>query len=182
MSTAPRYLPRYTVEDYQSWQGDWELWDGIAVSMSPSPFGPHQRVAGRLYTALQVAIGNEGCDAQAIYEIDWIVSPSTVVRPDILVLCGDVPERHVERTPAIVAEILSPSTEQRDRNEKLELYQEQKVRHYLVLDPDQRTLEWFCLDEQGVFQRQKFDDQITLDICEDCHLEVVKAKLFEQEV
>jgi Uma2 family endonuclease len=89
-------------------------------------------------TALQNSIDQEKCDAIALSEIDWLISTVTVVRPDILVLCGDAPQRHVERTPAIVVEILSPSTEHRDRIEKLEINQEQQVRHYLMLDSDQR--------------------------------------------
>ena len=41
MSIAPKYQPHYTVDDYQHWEGDWELWNGVAVAMAPSPFGPH---------------------------------------------------------------------------------------------------------------------------------------------
>ena len=33
------YKPRYTVDDYESWAGDWELWQGTAIAMTPSPFG-----------------------------------------------------------------------------------------------------------------------------------------------
>ena len=33
MSSVPRYTPRYSVSDYQLWEGDWELWDGIAIAM-----------------------------------------------------------------------------------------------------------------------------------------------------
>lgn len=123
-------------------------------------------------TSLQNSIDQEKCDAIALSEIDWLISTVTVVRPDILVLCGDAPQRHVERTPAIVVEILSPSTEHRDRNEKLEIYQERQVRHYLLLDPDQRTVEWFCLDEQGTLQRQEVGQQITVNIGEDCRLKL----------
>ena len=48
MSSAPRYLPHYSVADYLSWEGDWELWNGTAVAMSPSPLGPHERAAAKL--------------------------------------------------------------------------------------------------------------------------------------
>jgi len=178
MSTARRYLPTYTVEDYQTWKGDWELWDGIAISMSPSPFGPHQKAATRLLTAFQNSIDHSQCDAIALCEIDWVVSKVTVVRPDILVLCGDAPQRHVEQTPAIVVEILSSSTEERDRNEKLDLYQQEKVRHYLILDPNQQSFEWFKLDRDGLLQPQEVGESIALDICKDCSLELVVAKLF----
>ncbi|PAY20868.1 hypothetical protein CKO51_03770 [Rhodopirellula sp. SM50] len=48
MSSAPRYVPHYTIEDYRRWEGDWELIDGVPVSMSPSSFGPHKRVVAEL--------------------------------------------------------------------------------------------------------------------------------------
>jgi hypothetical protein len=31
MSTAPRYQPHYTVDDYRLWEGRWELWHGLDV-------------------------------------------------------------------------------------------------------------------------------------------------------
>jgi hypothetical protein len=43
MSTAPRYEPCYTVEDYRHWEGRWELWNGVPVPMTPSPFGRHAK-------------------------------------------------------------------------------------------------------------------------------------------
>ncbi len=48
MSTVRKYQPHYTVEDYRQWKGDWELWYGTAVAMSPSPFGPHERAVSAL--------------------------------------------------------------------------------------------------------------------------------------
>ncbi len=37
MSTAIQYAPRYTFEDYAQWEGDWELWEGIAIAIAMSP-------------------------------------------------------------------------------------------------------------------------------------------------
>ncbi len=52
MSSAKKYVPHYGLDDYQNWEGDWELWAGIPVSMSPSPFGRHSKVLGKIVTAL----------------------------------------------------------------------------------------------------------------------------------
>ena len=30
-------------DDYQQWEGAWELWNGVAISMTPSPFGRHAK-------------------------------------------------------------------------------------------------------------------------------------------
>ena len=48
MRTASKYDPHYTVADYEQWSGDWELWKGTAVAMTPSPFGKLQLVGANL--------------------------------------------------------------------------------------------------------------------------------------
>ena len=110
MSSASRYCPHYTIEDYRQWEGDWELWHGTAVAMTPSPFGRHGGLLMRLGTALTNAIDHARCSASVLAEIDWIISEDTVVRPDISVICGPPPEGHIESAPAMVVEVLSEST------------------------------------------------------------------------
>jgi Uma2 family endonuclease len=70
-----------------------------------------------------------------------------VVRPDLIVVCGDQPERHLERPPGVAVEVLSDSTKGQDLTIKRDLYLESGVQHYLVVDPDGRTLTHFtCQD------------------------------------
>jgi hypothetical protein len=35
-------IPHYTYNDYQKWEGDWELIRGIPYAVSPSPGWRHQ--------------------------------------------------------------------------------------------------------------------------------------------
>lgn len=70
MSTVSKYIPQYTVADYAQWEGEWELWDGIAVSMAPGPFGRHQRVDRLLMRKLEDAIVDASCQAEVSYELD----------------------------------------------------------------------------------------------------------------
>ena len=56
MPTAKKYIPQYTREDYRNWEGDWELMEGIAISESPSPVGPHERAVSRLVAAITVSL------------------------------------------------------------------------------------------------------------------------------
>ncbi|QEG43386.1 Uma2 family endonuclease [Roseimaritima ulvae] len=107
MSSVQKFAPRYTIEQYVQWQGDWELWEGVAIAMTPSPSGIHQGVVTRLSRILGNAIEAEQCDAEPFVELDWIISDDTVVRPDVLVVCGTPPDRHLEQTPTMVAEVLS---------------------------------------------------------------------------
>lgn len=170
MSTARRYIPHYTRADYEQWEGDWELWQGIPVAMTPSPFGPHQALAANLVSLLVAAVKAANCEAVVMHEIDWIISDDTVVRPDILVLCGDVPEQHVTESPALIVEILSPSTATRDRNQKLDLYQDHGVDYYLIVDPNDHTLEAFERNRQGRFQQLNSTNGYEFTVCDDCRI------------
>ena len=178
MTAAKKYVPHYTINDYRLWEGDWELWNGIAVAMTPSPFGRHQAVASRLFVALQNALNTEGCQAEAVYELDWVVSEDTVLRPDMMVICGGIPDEHLRETPALVAEVTSESTATRDRTYKRDLYEEQGVSVYLLLDPDAKTLEAYQRDSKGVWQHQQVTGAIELRLCDHCEIQLDRATLF----
>lgn len=146
--TAGKLIPNYTVDDYKLWQGEWELWDGIAVSMAPSPFGQHSAAVVKIITSLVVQLRE--CEAQVLTELDWIVDQSNVIRPDVVVVCGNVPERYIESPPALVVEVLSDATRLRDTIHKPRLCREQGVQ-YVLVDPIAKTID---------------RDEVT--ICDDC--------------
>jgi Uma2 family endonuclease len=178
MSTAPKYLPHYTVDDYQHWSGEWELWNGVAVAMAPSPFGRHAQLLISVGSVLREAIEAVGCDASVLGEIDWIISRDTILRPDLTVVCGPVPKRHVEEVPALVVEILSPGTRDRDQTFKKEMYQREGVSWYLIVDPDEETLLALKLHD-GEYQPMSHSDILTIDICGTCSLSVRVDRLFQ---
>ena len=145
--------------------------------MTPSPFGRHQRCGFRLARALITAIEANDCKAEVLLDIDWIISEDTVVRPDVVVLCGGVPERHVTEPPALVAEVLSPGTSDRDRNEKLWLYEESGVMYYLIVDPDSSTLIAYQRDATGKFGKWNAES-LQFAICDDCEIVLDRKAAF----
>jgi Uma2 family endonuclease len=170
VSTAPRYVPRYTRDDHAAWAGDWELLDGVAVAMTPSPFGRHAAGLARLAAILWNAIDAARCRATVLAEIDWVVSDDTVVRPDVVVVCGPAPERHVEHPPALIAEILSAATRTRDLTVKRDLYEAQGVRWYLVIDPDEGQSMLMRLGESGRYESSRAVGLRDVELCADCML------------
>jgi hypothetical protein len=46
--------PAYTLADWETWEGRWELINGVAYDMTPSPTPEHQEVS----TSLGAAIWN----------------------------------------------------------------------------------------------------------------------------
>ncbi|QDV88254.1 Uma2 family endonuclease [Planctomycetes bacterium TBK1r] len=172
MSEAARYLPHYTVLDYRLWEGDWELWHGTAVAMTPSPFGRHGGLLVKLCTALTIAIDQAQCNACVLAEIDWIISDDTIVRPDASVLCGEPPDGHIESTPAMIVEVLSDSTRDRDTNQKRSLYQQNDVPWYLIADPNDSSVQLLRLSDRGEYESVPVAQHVQLSICDHCQLVV----------
>jgi len=48
--------PGYTIEDWKTWDGRWELIKGVAYDMTPSPSFEHQQVSGHLHVAIANAL------------------------------------------------------------------------------------------------------------------------------
>lgn len=165
MSGAPSYIPHYTVADYEKWLGDWELWDGYAIAMSPAPNVVHQRVAGRLHIALSASLqDNQNCHCEVLYEVDWRIADDLVLRPDMVVVCETIDTPWLEKSPDLIIEILSSSTEKNDREYKRGKYAKHGVGFYLIVDPNTHTIEPLRL-VNGVYQPARLDDITLHDGC-----------------
>ncbi len=129
----------YTYADYARWPGDWELIDGAPVAMTPAPTVAHQALAGEIFFQFRSQL--EGCNqCRVLGEVDWKVSAETVVRPDMVVTCGEQHDAYLIRAPEIAVEVVSPATARRDEGVKFRLYGQEKVRYYvLVYADDQRA-------------------------------------------
>src|SRR5690606_24297432 len=101
---------------------------------------------------------------------DWKISSDTVVRPDMMIICGEPETDVVEFPPVLIMEVLSPSTRAKDRNIKSEIYRQHGVRYYLMADYEQQRLEIlelagsnYRVTDKAVFQLEP-GCQISLDI------------------
>ena len=161
MGLAEKYPERYTVEHWKTWEGDWELIEGVPYAMaSPRPI--NQYLLSRLVVLL--SRGLEGCEPCRVYvELDWYISPNTVVRPDLLVFCGEIPER-LEKKPDLIVEILSPESRLRDESLKFELYRISGVEYYVLVYPDERQVKVFEL--VGRDYTEKKDRLFAFEGCE----------------
>ena len=149
MNVAHKYLPNYTYEDYCQWEGQWELIEGIPYAMSPLPIPVHQRVNGNLYANFEIALKKSCKECKAYLPIDWKIKESTILQPDLLVVCQKIEKKYLDFSPQLVAEILSPSTAVKDRNIKKEIYLSQQVKYFLILDPLLKKLEVYQLQNNA---------------------------------
>jgi len=179
--SSVEFKPRYTIADYEQWSGDWELWQGSAISMTPSPFGRHQQIGSNFVFAFRSALKQANCDRfHVLYELDWQVSNNTVVRPDIVIAAGPVPDRFMQSAPTLIVEILSELTRDKDRTAKRDLYEQEQVRHYLLADPEKNQIEALELTS-GRYVSRIVDQSGTLPIriADDCELSILIEQIFE---
>ena len=113
---AAKVLPYYTLAEWEQWEGNWELIEGLPFAISPTPLTKHQRIA--LNIAKQFNQQLEKCKGCKVYQsIDWIIKDDTVLQPDVMVVCGNI-EHRLNFAPELTVEILSQATALKDRNNK----------------------------------------------------------------
>lgn len=153
------YIPLYTYEDYKRWEGDWELINGYPHAMSPSPLKKHQRVCYLFERALDDMLqADKKCgECGVIRELDWIVSENTIVRPDIMIVCGEY-DGYLKFAPELVVEVLSPSSSMKDFNNKYRLYELQKVKYYIIINPENKECNLFELQDNIYVQNDNLKD------------------------
>lgn len=129
------YLPQYSYDDYKLWEGKWELIYGIPYAMSPAPMIKHQAISNKIAWQLQEQL--KDCEVcQALLPIDWKIDETTIVQPDNLVICHTPSdEAYIKKAPKIIFEVLSKSTALKDKNLKYNLYQQEGVNYYIIVNP-----------------------------------------------
>lgn len=143
---------RFTYADYVTWDDDerWELIDGEAVMMTPAPSPEHQEIVVRLSGEWYAQLRGRSCHvyvAPTDLTFDAAEETPTVVQPDLFVMCGTYDrEKRITGVPALVIEILSPSTARRDKIAKLALYERVGVPEYWIVDGANRVIDVFLLD------------------------------------
>ena len=137
-----------TVDEFLAWavrqkEGKYELIDGVVVMQQAQKWG-HAKVKSAVHVALHHAIAAAGVPYYVAPDGPTIrITKHKAFVPDALV--APLPEPDWESleitNPLIVVEVLSPSTARMDTTIKLNSYFKlPSVRHYLVLDPDERTV------------------------------------------
>lgn len=146
MSSATKILPHYTYADYVQWEGKWELIDGVPYAMSPLPVPKHQTVAGNLHAEFRMQL--KKCERCKAYQpIDYLVEDDTILQPDMLIVFGEIAKKFLDFAPALVAEVLAPSTAAKDRVTKYPIYEAKGIPYYIIVDPDRQEAEIYELQE-----------------------------------
>lgn len=160
MSINQPHPKKATYAEYVTWPDEprYEIIDGIPY-MQAAPSRQHQRIVTQLTGELYTFLKGKTCE---VYTAPFDVRLSAtedeeeyqVVQPDISVICDEkkLDDKGCKGAPDFIVEVLSPSTWQRDRIEKLNQYQKHGVKEYLLIYPNEKIVEQYILGENGMYE------------------------------
>lgn len=139
----PRIKLPSTFDDFLAWDaaqaGRYEFVAGEVRAMVGATKA-HYRVVRALARALEAHLGESGCE---VYQETVRLRVAENGRlPDVMVTCDarDHADPLLVRYPVFIAEVLSESTDNADRTERLAEYRTiDSLREYLLLDPQKRA-------------------------------------------
>jgi Uma2 family endonuclease len=133
----------------------YEMYDGEIFAMSGGS-RRHSLVSVSALIALRSRAKSRGCEAHGP---DFCVRPDddnkSAVSPDAYVSCGPPsPEnQRYASDPVVIVEVLSPSTMQFDRGEKLRRYQKfESLQHIILLYQDEYRAEMWTRPPEGAVE------------------------------
>jgi Uma2 family endonuclease len=145
---------KLTLDEYLAWENQQpdrnEFYRGEVFAMVGA-----RRVHGRVVTNLIRRLSDrlDGSACQVFNEgMKVQIGDDTVLYPDIFVTCdkADLCTDMIFKSPTLVIEVLSPSTQAYDRSAKFALYRRiSSLLEYILIDPETRRVEAFRRDDQG---------------------------------
>lgn len=176
-----KWQGEYTVEDYWAVPEEEhvELIDGVLYDMAP-PVSIHQKLSFLIGKAIDAFIEKKGglCvmfAAPVGTQLDC--DDKTMLEPDITVVCdrSKLQRGIIYGAPDLVIEVLSKSTEKRDRTVKKEKYQNAGVREYWMVDPKKKRIQVYHFEKEDFSRIYSFEDQVPIGIFDgECKVDFVE--------
>ncbi len=146
--TSDEYLELERDAEFRS-----EYYNGEVFEMSGAS-EPHNMIAVIISSLLYFALKGTRC---RVYQTDLrlhIVAQDRYMYPDVMVVCGERKfydnQKDVLLNPAVIFEILSPTTESYDRGDKFAAYRTiPSLREYILVRQDRAGVEKFTKNADG---------------------------------
>ena len=160
MPTTAQRDRRLTYDDFVRIPDDGkrhEIIDGVHY-VTPSPVLRHQELLGRLFLQIATFLEKHPEVGQVFLSpLDTVFSAWDVVEPDLVFVAADqleiLTEPNIQGAPALVVEILSPSTRRRDVGIKRQLFDRGGVREYWLVEPKARDITVYRRQPDGGFPK-----------------------------
>lgn len=160
---------RYSYADYLTWkiQERLELIKGFVYKMSPAPNVKHQTASFNLSLKFGNFFKTQDCRVfSAPFDVKLSDSQKTkdvytVVQPDICVICDPtkLDEHGCVGSPDLVIEILSPGNTNREMGVKFDLYEENGIQEYWLVEPNDKIVLIYTLQNGKYIGLKPFTDE-----------------------
>jgi len=160
----------YSYSDYMTWQLQErvELIMGKIFPMSV-PNTPHQALSRELTVAFYPYYHGKTCTYFAApIDVRLPVGKQgntfkTVVQQDLCVICdkSKIVTQGIIGAPDLVVEIISPSNRQIEMHEKFEAYQASLVLEYWIINPWEKWMLQYVLNENNLFELHKKHENLS---------------------
>jgi len=142
----------------------YELIEGEIV-MTPSPGFYHQKTVMNLSAILHDFVKKNSLGIVLTAPMDLYVDEVNVLQPDIIFISKEksyiIEETKINRSPDLVIEIISPSTEVRDREIKKKIYANAEIQEYWIADPAAKVIEVHLLGDEGYLLSGRYTKRFT---------------------
>ena len=149
----------YTYADYLKWKFNErvELFKGRIFKMSPAPSSSHQQISLKVTRKLDNFFLNTTCSLYvAPFDVRLVKIKSndakvlTVVQPDLCVICDidKLDEKGCNGAPDLIVEILSPGNSKKEMGIKFDLYEENGVKEYWIVEPAEKSIFIYTLQNE----------------------------------
>jgi Uma2 family endonuclease len=155
--TAPPPIKQWTYADYLTLPDDGtrhEILEGELIVMD-APTPSHQEVVLFIARHMQEFVESKKLGKVFIAPLDVVFAPRTFTQPDVIFVSNDrlkiITNSNISGAPDLLVEVVSPSTQRKDRTRKYQLYARYGVRAYWIVDRDTEAVDVFVL-EQGQYR------------------------------
>ena len=166
---APAASPRLTFAQYMALEKTSDtkhhLLKGKIIPVAGASY-EHNLVSSNLFGALLFALKGTSCRTMGS-DLKVYISPDVGFYPDVLVHCAPPLLAFGEalQNPVLIAEVLSPSTEDFDTGDKFAQYQTiESLRHVLFLEQDTCFIRHYERNEAGTWVLRGDYDQLSQSI------------------
>ena len=140
----------------------------------------HECVIGNLAYRLRSHLEGSACQV-FVAGMKLQLADNTVLYPDVMVTCdrADLRADLALRSPTLVIEVLSPSTQGYDRSQKFALYRRlASLKEYILIDPETLRVEGFRREPDDRWMLVDFSQDEVMD-CASVGCAVPLAQVFE---
>lgn len=152
---------KYSYADYLTWsiRERLELIEGDIYQITTTPSTLHQKISSLLLKEIFKTLGEQPCQVfHAPFDVRLPKKEMdnqqifTVVQPDICIICDHtkLDDMGCIGAPDLIIEILSPGNTSKEMKNKFEAYEESGVREYWLIEPQDKAVLIFVL-ENGKF-------------------------------